>query len=155
MLATSSVAHAQMSEQYHPRSCLRPAPATVDCGQMPQLCIHPPNPMLHTNTHTFHASAACYQYLVYGAQETDRMHQAAPSETYLSHHACFPHRKQPVTSASRSTSRAGKTETKSTEQNHRAYQRPVVAMVEWPSLHTVAYGDVEAAAQIGRRLFCT
>ena len=65
-LTISTVAHAQMSALYHPRSCLQPALAAADCGRMPQPGIHPPSPTLqddstthaqHTNPHTSDASA--------------------------------------------------------------------------------------------------
>ena len=91
-----------------------------------------------THIHPIHQYLASHQQCIY------QNHR----QTCLFHRACYPHHisatgKHHASAALRSIPYGATS----------AYQRPVAAMVEWPSLHTVAYEDGGAAPQIRRRMF--
>ena len=75
-------------------------------------------------------------------------------QIYLSRHACCPHHNPHVISAN-SRHHPSVTLRRIAQSTTSAYQRPVVTVVEWPSLHTVAHEDGGAAAQIKRRMFAS
>lgn len=79
---------------------------------------------------------------------------AAPSEGYLSLHACHPHRKSRIISANRQTSRAGNTGTKCTEQNLVLTSGQLLLWSSGPP-YRVAYGDVKTKLRLdaGRSKF--